>query len=174
MRTLRREAGRLINRPVILRTITRSRHSRTGITAFLLHLSTDGRTLGNQSDPHMIHQKTSVPEHPTRSPSPLAGRPFSSTLHKPNPYSFRDKPQPFRYRKSEALLQMNGYPTRSGQSFLEAEEHFTRNRSPLVLYPISACRPKECLSGVYGSRIEGMPHNLGLARERTENTRMPV
>ena len=40
MRTPRREAGRLINQTVTLRTITPSRHSRTGITAFLLHLST--------------------------------------------------------------------------------------------------------------------------------------
>ena len=37
---LLREAGRLINRTVTFRTITRSRHSRTGFTAFLLHLST--------------------------------------------------------------------------------------------------------------------------------------
>ena len=40
MRTPRREAGRLINQTVTLRTITRFRHSRTGTTAFLLHLST--------------------------------------------------------------------------------------------------------------------------------------
>jgi len=33
-------SGRLINQTVTLRTITRSRHSRTGITAFPLHLST--------------------------------------------------------------------------------------------------------------------------------------
>ena len=35
-----REAGRLINQTVTLRTITPSRHPRTGITASLLHLST--------------------------------------------------------------------------------------------------------------------------------------
>jgi hypothetical protein len=35
-----REAGSLINRPVTVRTIARSRHPRTGITAVLLHLST--------------------------------------------------------------------------------------------------------------------------------------
>ena len=40
MRTPRREAGRLINQTVTLRTITQSRHSRTGTTAFLLPLST--------------------------------------------------------------------------------------------------------------------------------------
>ena len=40
MRTPRREAGRLINQTVTLRTITPSRHSRTGTTASLLHLST--------------------------------------------------------------------------------------------------------------------------------------
>ena len=40
MRSPRREAGRLINQTVIFHTITRSRHSRTGSTAFLLHLST--------------------------------------------------------------------------------------------------------------------------------------
>src|SRR5271170_2235485 len=40
MRTPRREAGRLINQTVTVRTITPSRHSRTGITASLLHLST--------------------------------------------------------------------------------------------------------------------------------------
>jgi len=34
MRTPRREAGRLINQTVTLRTITRSGHSRTGITVF--------------------------------------------------------------------------------------------------------------------------------------------
>jgi hypothetical protein len=33
-------AGRLINQTVTVRTITRSRHPRTGITASLLHLST--------------------------------------------------------------------------------------------------------------------------------------
>ena len=35
-----REAGNLINRPVTVRTIRRFWHSRTGITAFLLLLST--------------------------------------------------------------------------------------------------------------------------------------
>jgi hypothetical protein len=40
MRSPLREAGRLINRTVTIRTLTRSRHSRTGFTAFLLHLST--------------------------------------------------------------------------------------------------------------------------------------
>ena len=40
MRTPRREAGRLINQTVTLRTITPSRHSRTGTTASLLPLST--------------------------------------------------------------------------------------------------------------------------------------
>src|SRR5258707_14884831 len=35
-----REAGSLINRPVTFRTIPRFWHSRTGITAFLLLLST--------------------------------------------------------------------------------------------------------------------------------------
>jgi|BogFormECP03_OM2_1039629.scaffolds.fasta_scaffold09312_2 hypothetical protein len=40
MRTPRGEAGSLINQTVTLRTITPSRHPRTGITASLLHLST--------------------------------------------------------------------------------------------------------------------------------------
>ena len=40
MRTPPREAGGLINQTVTLRTITPSRHPRTGTTAFLLHLST--------------------------------------------------------------------------------------------------------------------------------------
>src|ERR1700735_686887 len=40
MRSPPREAGRLINQTVTLRTITPVRHSRTGTTAFLLHLST--------------------------------------------------------------------------------------------------------------------------------------
>jgi len=40
MRTPRREAGRLINQTVTLRTITLARHSRTGTTASLLPLST--------------------------------------------------------------------------------------------------------------------------------------
>ena len=40
MRTPPREAGRLINQTVTLRTITLSRHPRTGITASLLPLST--------------------------------------------------------------------------------------------------------------------------------------
>jgi hypothetical protein len=35
-----REAGSLINRPVTFCTIARFWHPRTGITAFLLHLST--------------------------------------------------------------------------------------------------------------------------------------
>src|SRR5277367_1988434 len=40
MRTPRREAGRLINQTVTLRTITLARHPRTGTTASLLPLST--------------------------------------------------------------------------------------------------------------------------------------
>ena len=40
MRTPRREAGRLINQTVTLRTITLARHSRTATTASLLPLST--------------------------------------------------------------------------------------------------------------------------------------
>src|ERR1700680_4378996 len=51
-----REAGSLINRPVTVRTIARSRHPRTGITAFLLHLSTTTElvviNLIPQHDPH--------------------------------------------------------------------------------------------------------------------------
>jgi len=52
MRTPRREAGRLINQTVTLRTITPSRHSRTGITASLLHLSTTTELLVINLVPH--------------------------------------------------------------------------------------------------------------------------
>src|ERR1700685_2609318 len=67
MRSPRREAGRLINRTVTIRTITRSRHSRTGFTAFLLHLSTTTELLVINLVPQ--HDPQPNPEFPCGSDS---------------------------------------------------------------------------------------------------------
>src|SRR5580658_2548632 len=73
MRSPRREAGRLINQTVIFHTITRSRHPRTGSTAFLLHLSTTTEFLIIDLVPQ--HDPQPNPEFPCCSDSG-----FSQTL----------------------------------------------------------------------------------------------
>src|ERR1700691_5142579 len=97
MRTPRREAGRLINQTVTLRTITRSRHSRTGITAFPLHLSTTTElvviNLISQHDPQpnpefsccsdsrfpqtLLHQFAPIKRTYSRIPAPRVYRRFT-------------------------------------------------------------------------------------------------
>src|ERR1700728_1151506 len=67
MRSPRREAGHLINQTVTLRTITHSRHSRTGITASLLLLSTTTELVPTDDGVRATPADPAVPSKAARS-----------------------------------------------------------------------------------------------------------